>query len=564
MEYSPKNNSSTDSGLFALQYRGDQSLEGIKLGPSRQWVRILRGQGPELHKVPGYLGIRKDSDDWQLREWRFSGFASNTQGGQEYYYAEAPEGNEFSGQPVSQLSADEFFAPGFITGLHSFLCAICERYRQIGYEFSSTIWDGLLYSDEENQFLLLPPEFLHFLAQRSPDALRIEHLLPFQIPCIEADNSQRWAYALAALFYWRLCDSQPFPASNWKNTKTGADNSFSKNINYEELLHDAAIAMRSGIYIDAALVRPELAQPWAKLLKELLCNPQKEAQTREISSLAAWDFSQKERGSSPLWRECSATEHEEAAQKLQVQRKKREQTSKRKHFWRKRRGIVALALGLSLALGVLLYTPLQRWLSPPAHYNYSAYKTAQLYYEAINELDPQQHTQLSYQGNQIVKADANMLTVLFVNIQTRKGYEGRDVLLPIKIWLSEKGFSEQAGSPIPAIGLDSMPYGITQLSVKQPNTGQNRALFLSQPLELGPLQDGTTIALQANYSIWLPGSFSPEPSTKNHLTEQLPTALQPLHYQNIDRLTLIYRARKKAWYVQNIERQSQLISHALP
>ena len=561
MEHSSNKTPSTNasfSGLFALQYRDDQSLGGIKLGPSRQWVRILRGQGPELHKVPGYFGIC--SENWQLEEWCFSGFASHAQDGQEYYYAKTPEENQFYGRPVSQLSADEFFAPGFIARLQSFLCAICEQYQQINYEFLSTIWDGLLYSDQEQQFLLLPPELLHFVAQRNPDALRIKHLLPFQIPCAEASNSQRWAYALAVLFYWRLCGSPPFPAPNWESTKTTANNSPLKNTNYEELLHDTAMAMRGGIYIDAALVRPELARPWGKLLKDLLCAPQQETQTTELPSLAAWNF--EESGSPPLWRECSAAEREEAAQKLQVQRKKREQTQKRKHFWRKRRGMVALALGLSLALGALLYTPLKRWLGPPAHYNYSAYETAQLYYEAIDQLDPQKQTQLSYRGNQIVKADANMLTVLFVNIQTRKGYEGRDVLLPIRIWLSQKGLSETEGSPIPAIGLDSTPYGITQLSIKQPDTGQNRALLMRPPLELGPPQDGTTIALQADYSIWLPGSFAPE--MESEIPEQLPTALQPLHYRNTDRISLVYRARKKAWYVQNIGRQSQLIPHPLP
>ena len=558
-----------------------QSLE-LRLGKAQQWRRMLRGQ--ELQRIPGFLGWTTGPENvWQLQEWRFDRFANRREDGQDYYYALGPDLSSledkepfgafgpFCGKPVKQVP--ELLQPEFLAALLHFLEALCQQYQKLGYRQQSVIWDGLLYQQEHNRFLLLPPEFTHFVAQRSPEEVRLQHVIPYQLPeplssqlpngSNGGSNSQRWSYALGVLLFLKLCGELPFRVTVPKNQE-GFQEGFQEE-SQEELLHDAVMAPYMNHYIRAQLFCPELSDSWDDFLQGILYAPQIDRAEVALPDLRHWQQALR----SPenfvsLWRECSEEQRLQAASSLANERRRRKQSWQCQRFWRKKRSWLMLCLVLASAVSALIYTPLKRALSPPEHRNYSAYDTAMLYYQAIDRLDPQLHGQLSYKGNATVKADGNMLTMLYVNAQTRRSYEGRDVLLRAEDWLTAEGLSAQPGSSIPALSLDFVPYGISHIS-----------------MDKGPvmkdLVDGATVTLKASYDIWFPGTLGKGingeqingeringAGTERNSSAPLPQALQPMHWQNTDKIVLLYRARKQAWYVHSIQRSSREIQHPLP
>ncbi len=577
------------SQFFDLYCR-DGSVE-LRLGPARQWTRMLRAQDRNWHQIPGFRGCSSAAGgSWQLEEWRFERFASRHEpdaaapdrngAGQEWYYAQGlyELADSTGPRPVSHLPAESLLHADFLTALSGFVEALCVRYEKLGYKLPGIVLDGLLYrcfapiqGQASQQFLLLPPELLYFVAQRSSAEARLDALLPFQTPVSEAPDRQRWVYALAALCYRKLCGEFPFDIA--KDTAAGQTTGSAKHkaallrdaspgaLGTEERLHDARVAMSRGQFLRAQLFRPELSDAWDELLRRSLCDTgQRPPNGKDANrgkgnkgpvTLRDWQAFAKTGG---LWRECSDEQRSTAARELLIERRKREQSRKRGRFWRKKRGLVAVYSILALVLVSVLYTPLKRALSPPPHNGLSALETARLYYQAIDQLDPQLHGELTFRGEQVVKADGNLLTMLFVNTRTRQGYEGHDVVLRAGDWLTGQGLSAKPDSPLPALSLDVVLYGITGLELEE----------LSATVAL---RDGEQRRLRAVYDFWLPGSFGSKsaesPEGKAAAAGDEPQAFQPLHQHNEDLLTLLYRARKKAWFVHRIERHSELVVHPL-
>ena len=618
--------------MFQLGYSTDRSsgssLLELQLGKTRQWTRMLRGQsgqgqefGQDLDRIPGfYADFARPSNgsnerDMELQEWRFDRFVSRQEkDGQDYYYAQGT--TPFCGQPVGQVSAERFCQPDFLAVLIEFLLALCRQFEKLGYQQSAILWHSLLYEQKDTQerthrFLLLPPEWLSFVSRHvSPEAQR-EHIIPYQLPVRqqnpEPNNSQRWTYALAVLLFTKLCGELPFRVPSSKNYSIQNQNPANKSD--EKQLHDAVMAMYDGYYVRAQLFCPRLRNSWDQFLQHILCTPQYATQEKSkishvesapvepppnestprvgcvrrpgliFSDLSNWQQILKDHAgnsqSQLLWRSCSEEQLSQIETSLVRECRKRDRIWKQRAFWHTKRNTLAIGFGLIIAISMLIYEPIRQSFRPPEHYNYSAYDTVMQYYQAINRLDPQLHSEIIYKGNNTIKADGDMLAVLFVNIQTRRGYEGRNVLLPAEDWLAKNKLSAQPGSPIPAVSLNFVPYGITDLTRLTVNdkgfsTVHNDQLILESPLELMELmpglQDGTQVMLKIRYNIWLPGSLESfdEPNRQKGRNQNLPEALQPLHRQNIDTITLIYRARKQAWYIHKIQRVSHIVEHPLP
>ncbi len=583
--------------LFFINYNTENQLE-LQLGETQSWTRMLRSNS--LVPIPGFWGgtestQAKQKYQWQLQEWHFDCFINR----QNTYYALGstpqfpskffPEltgttiGNKqnFYGKPVSQLSNSEFLQTNFLIALLSFLKTLCQKYQQLGYQQQSIIWDSLLYqqnqTDDMYQFLLLPPELTHFVAERCPVENRLQQIIPYQLPSIQnsienkdkpPNNSQRWAYALAVLLFNRLSGTQPFATQNIPQQ------------DHEEHLHDTVQSMHNTPYIKAQLFKPELNNLWAELLQDTLCAPQRKHGKHEKNNmldLNHWqqtikNYSVSSSTEEPysLWRKCTNAQRQQAASELASELHKRQQSYKRQHFWRKKRNSLLLCAVLLLMLGTLVYTPLKRALSPPEHRNISAYQTVELYYQAIDQLQPQLHSQLSYGRDDTIQTDANMLTMLFVNIQARRAYEGRDALLPARNWLTKEQLSTQEGSPIPALSLNFVPYGISHMIIEKNFPSDDiTKLALDPPLEINNLSDGAQLNFTIHYDIWFPGTLANETAQQNN--PSLPATLkaefeanQPLHKKNTDKITLIYREKKQAWYVHKIQRNSKEIQHSLP
>ena len=577
-----------------------------QLGQASQWKRMLRGQGQKLHKIPGYWGQQAADGSWQLQEWRFANFVSRsetpsqtssqassqaqttstpTAETQEIYYASAhidvlrEVGHQV--RSINVLDNCEFLQIAFLQSLVGFLQAICRQYEnKHGYRFASAICDSLLCwrSETTYRFLLLPPELCHFVSQCQTDPMFIQQQLWCQqrdnlraSACRGDHNSQIWAYALATLSYLKLCGDLPFPA------KLGSAQSKNTAVS-EEPPHDEAQTWRGGgsVYIRAQLFRPELSNTYDKILQETLCvskqfskyfsrhsaSRRSKQNSQPLPDLSAW------REIPDLWRDCSEKQRQQLSSKLKRECRRRERILQYQDFWHRKRGIVTIFALLSIFLFSVAYTPLKRALSPPPHSGFSAYEVTEFYYQSIDQLNPQRQSQLSYRGGPTVKTDSNMLTMLFVQTQARRGYEGRDVVLRVKTWLGKEGLSAAPGSPIPALSLKYVPYGISGLDIQRHFTdlGQ-RQLALEAPAKQRSLRDGMQIVLHAEYDIWLPGTFSQSVETSrakaSNKLEPMLQAVQPLHYHNRDRLTLVYRARKSAWYVHAIRRSRRLISHPI-
>ncbi|WGK70346.1 hypothetical protein P0082_05655 [Candidatus Haliotispira prima] len=597
----------SDEKMFPIVFSPDAERPGVQfcelcLGETRQWTRMLRGWGLDPDKVPGYSACAVESEQaelkqaeliWDLQEWHFDCFVSRVvperleeSEGPELYYARGSlQGRfaEFRGRSVGSLFGKSDGEPvpevGFLCVLLGFLEALCRQYGQRDYRQPSVIWDSLLYQQSRSngricyQFLFLPPEFTDFVARCRPEEIQLA-LRPFQIPCGGSEqetqetqghtNGQRWAYALAVLLYIRLCGEAPFPVASLPSVSSSPD---------------AGMAMRSGGYIRARLFRPDLSNLWDRLLCDTLCASGVSARASNgakgsdsgFLSLQDWRGLAGSGLAGSFWvpaGECSDEDRQKAARCLSSERRRREQVWKHRRFWQRKRGMVAILSIVAIVVGLLVSTPLRRALGPPPHSGKSAYDTVRLYYQALDRLDPQLHSEVSYRGGNVIRADGQVLANLFVSIQARKGYEGRDVWLRVGDWLTESGLSAAQGRPIPALSPDFVLYGVDRLLIERVSGEQGEGQ--SGKEEPGPaagIPDGSEVFFKADYGIWFPGTFAAGPNALaagRQSGEYGAEALQPLHYRHSDRLRLVYRARKKAWYIHRIRRGRRAIAHPLP
>lgn len=559
--------------ILAMHYRGEASeaIIDFSLGVS---AKTLRGQDQRFKQSPALMAsyrrkIRQDLragealfESSGLQEWKQHGLHSE----QDQMLLLSMDA--VSAAKINKLPAEEVIQPNFLCCLVSFLQELCSYYEKEDWPWEYISWDAILTEkqidkdtgDETLRFYALPPAITDFTLCRIPLELQIQGSLPYQIPYHflsgPKQREQRAGYALAAFLYQRFSGHWPFSLSS------SAD---AQGTEAEEMLREA---MGSSNYLSVQLLEPRVSDRWATALAAVL-DPKLRSRSNsssygpdahEMQHLDSWYklFSRACRAENEQepeevrlyspWRKPSQEEQELLRKELETQRNKSEKQLSTRRFWRKKKSLIFVSTAIFIFLLSLVGPPIYRALSPPEHSGLRPIAVASLYYQAFDQLDSNELSILSYKPGPQLKSDQLLVSNLFINSKVRESYEFKNYVLPMEAWLAHFGLNDSPGTALPRIPIEYIPYGISGLKLKE--------------FSIPGSPDEAIV--EASYSYWLPGSFlyqgdmQPEDWDKPENK-----AFQPYHRLFTEKLHLVYRRGRKAWFVHSTQRDSRLIEHPI-
>ncbi|MCL2318471.1 MAG: hypothetical protein FWC45_00170, partial [Treponema sp.] len=318
------------------------------------------------------------------------------------------------------------------------------------------------------------------------------------------------SFSAGAMLYRIFCGSPPF----------------TRNVP-DELRQD----IREGVFIPLALAAPGLDPELAGIIRRAMARTA--AQGREEKPRPSPDFISACIG--PPWSRPvsswvrSLSEEELSRVRLEEEQysKKKALTVKTRRFMIRNTTIITISLIALVALALFVRSYVKHQAELPNTKGMSPVEVAQTYYGAFGNLD---HTLMdACVIGKAGKGDVEMVVNLYVISKMRQAYETtQSSFMSAQDWVA-------AGRPVS----DKTVFGVTDLKIKALSGG------------------GETASLEADYILWMPGSYlkegndtPPAADAENEASAPLP----PGGLVTTDRLSLVLH--KGAWRISEINRES--------
>ena len=349
------------------------------------------------------------------------------------------------------------------------------------------------------------------LLKRTLDAAGDEALLDagtFFHPDLNGDEAI--SFSAGAMLYRVFCDFPPY-----------------KRDNNDELHQD----IREGVFAPPSLAKAGLSEEMSTLIAGAMGPIPKKNEIRHrptpdyIAGILGHPNSRKVSS----WIE-SLSDEESTNIRTEYERyeKKTASAVKTRRFVSRNRTAVTIALIALIGLALTIRGVIQRQAALPTTKGLAPLEVAQMYYGAFDDLD---HTVMeACVSGRAGRDDINMITNFFVITRVRQGYEMRETFMPAQQWID-------AGRP----PTNDTVFGITDLRLSVLSAGETNA------------------TIEANYTLWMPGSYSPEDEAEWNMEEALGDVilLPPDSVVIRDRLELAFE--KDRWRITGIERTSRAL-----
>jgi len=340
--------------------------------------------------------------------------------------------------------------------------------------------------------------------------------------CFEAEgtvaqlDAGRWAnpdlngkeaisFCAGVMLYRIFCGTHPFPGDD-----------------RDETLRD----IREGVFVPPDLAAPGLDPQMSEIISGALGHIQREKNLKQrpspndIANFIGLPFL---KNVSSWIRPLSEEEKNKIKTERERYNKKKTRAVKTRRFISRNTTIIAVSIAALIALLLFVRGTIRHRSELPTTNGMTPIEVAEAYYGAFGDLD---HILMdACVTGKAGKEDISMVMNLFVISRVRQAYEmTQDNFISAQEWIEE-------GSPT----TERTVFGITNLTVN----------VLSE--------SGGGVSLEADYTLWMPGSFFREEESKtDQLSEEEFAILPPVSISTRDSLEL--KLIKNTWRISEINR----------